>query len=79
MLTKEFNKLPLAERRKLVFGEGKLIGIIQEHDIKALFYKLNDLKIDVIYDMVLNTLQDITAWESIADRVISQKVPAKLS
>jgi hypothetical protein len=78
MLTKEFNKLPLSERSKLVFGEGKLIGIFQEHDItKAFFYKLNDLKIDVIYDKVLNKLQDITAWESNADRVIFQKVLAK--
>ncbi|HTB07090.1 MAG TPA: hypothetical protein VK806_09080 [Bacteroidia bacterium] len=69
MLTKEFNALPLNERSKLVFGEGKLIGIFKDHTLqKAFYYKLDDLKIDVVYDKVLNTLLGVTAWESANDR-----------
>jgi|GEM_PF-848836 hypothetical protein len=70
MLTKEFNALTLAERSKIVFGQGKLIGISQEHLAqKGFFYKLNDLKIDVIYDKVRNQLLDIKAWENSSDRL----------
>ena len=77
MLTKEFNTLPLSERSKLVFGKGKLIGISQEHSVqKGFFYKLNNLKIDVIYDKVRNQLLDVIAWENTTDRVAFLKMPA---
>jgi hypothetical protein len=70
MLTKEFNALPLDKKSKLVFNEGKLIGISKEYLAqKGFYYKLNDLKVDVIYDKVRNTLLDITAWETSNDRV----------
>jgi hypothetical protein len=69
VLTKEFNALPLNKKSKLVFGEGKLIGTIRDQESqKAFFYKLNDLKIDVIYDKVRNRLLGINAWESAVDR-----------
>jgi hypothetical protein len=78
MLISEFNKLPLAERSKMVFDKGKLIGIFQEHDLKkAFFYKLNDLKIDVIYDKTLNRLSDIGAWETSSDRAIFHRMLLK--
>ncbi|MGP8214784.1 MAG: hypothetical protein ACLQQ4_04400 [Bacteroidia bacterium] len=74
MLTKEFNALPLDKRSKLVFGEGKLIDIFQDHALqKGFFYKLNDLKIDVIYDKARNRLFDIVAWESLTERGILPK------
>lgn len=77
MLTKEFNALTLAEKSKIVFGQGKLIGISQEHTVqKGFFYKLNDLKIDVIYDKVRNQLLDIIAWETNNDRITFLKMPA---
>ncbi|HVA99121.1 MAG TPA: hypothetical protein VNG53_09515 [Bacteroidia bacterium] len=70
MLTKEFNALPLDQKSKLVFIEGKLIGISKEHPVlKCFFYKLNDLKIDVIYDKALNQLLDVIAWENSEDRL----------
>jgi len=70
MLTKEFNALPLEKRRELVFNSGKLIDIYQSHLAqKGFYYKLNDLKVDVIYDKVHNTLLDVIAWENTADRV----------
>jgi hypothetical protein len=69
MLTKEFNALSLSERSKLVFGEGKLIGIFKDHTLqKAFYYKLEDLKIDVVYDKVRNRLLGINAWENAVDR-----------
>jgi hypothetical protein len=69
MLTKDFNALTLDKRSKLVFGEGKLIGVIRDHELqKAFYYKLNDLKIDVVYDKVANKLLGINAWENAADR-----------
>jgi hypothetical protein len=69
MFTKDFNALSLNERSKLVFGEAKLIGIFKDHTLqKAFYYKLGDLKIDVVYDKVLNTLLSINAWESATDR-----------
>jgi hypothetical protein len=76
MLAKEFNALPLAERSKLVFDKGKLIDIFGDHKSrKGFYYKLNGLKIDVVYDKVLNRLYDITAWENAVDReVFSEKV-----
>ncbi|MGP8216747.1 MAG: hypothetical protein ACLQQ4_14375 [Bacteroidia bacterium] len=69
MLTKEFNELPLEKRSKLVFGEGKLIGVIQDHALqKAFYYRLNDLKVDVVYDKVRDRLLGINAWENASDR-----------
>ncbi|HWY98260.1 MAG TPA: hypothetical protein VNY36_04150 [Bacteroidia bacterium] len=77
MLTKEFNALSLSERSKLVFGQGKLIDIYQDHVMqKGFYYKLNDLKVDVIYDKVRNRLLDIIAWESLVDRVAFPKATA---
>ncbi len=71
MLTKEFNSLPLDKRSKLVFGEGKLIGISKDHPVqKGFYYKLNDLKIDVIYDKARNSLLDVKAWEKSEDRAV---------
>ena len=76
MLTREFNALPLTERSRLVFGEGKLIGISQEHAMqKGFFYKLNDLKVDVIYDKIHSQLLDVIAWENTTDRVAFLKMP----
>jgi len=70
MLTKEFNALSLDKRRKLIFSEGKLIGISQDDSIqKGFYYKLNGLKVDVIYDKVRNSLLDVIAWENTTDRV----------
>jgi len=69
MLTKEFNALPLDKRSSLVFSEGTLIDIYQSHLVqKGFYYKLNGLKIDVVYDKVRNTLLDVIAWENITDR-----------
>ena len=69
MGTKEFNALSLDKRSKLVFTEGKLIGISKEYSIqKGFFYKLHDLKVDVIYDKSRNMLFDIKAWENNKDR-----------
>ena len=77
MLTKEFNDLSLDKRSKLVFGEGKLIGVIQDHELqKAFYYKLNDLKVDVVYDKVRNRLLGINAWENAADRGVLKTVIA---
>ena len=71
MLTKEFNSLSLDKRSKLVFSEGKLIGISKEHPLqKGFYYKLNDLKIDVIYDKARNNLIDVKAWEKSEDRAV---------
>ena len=62
--------MPLDKRRKLIFSEGKLIGISQDDSIqKGFYYKLNNLKVDVIYDKVRNSLLDVIAWENTADRV----------
>ena len=70
MLTKEFNALPLEQRSKVVFSEGKLIGISKEHPMqKGFFYKLNDLKVDVLYDKARNQLLDVIAWDKSEDRV----------
>lgn len=70
MLTKEFNKMPHSDRNKLVFGEGKMIAIYDDNKFqKVFFYKLGELKIDVIYDKGSNRLLDILAWENANDRV----------
>lgn len=70
MLTKEFNALPLDQRSKVIFSEGKLIGISKEHPVqKGFYYKLNDLKVDVIYDKARNQLLDVKAWDKNDDRV----------
>lgn len=75
MLTKEFNDLPLEKRSKLVFAEGKLIGVIQDHALqKAFYYKLNDLKVDVVYDKVLDKVLGVNAWENAADRSVLKTV-----
>ncbi len=69
MHAKEFNELTLDKRSKLIFGEGKLIGVIQDHELqKAFYYKLNDLKVDVVYDKVRNRLLGINAWENATER-----------
>jgi hypothetical protein len=69
MLTKEFNALPLDQRSKTVFSEGRLIGISKEHPVqKDFYYKLNGLKVDVIYDKARNQLLDVKAWENSDDR-----------
>ena len=78
MLTKEFNTLPLPEKSVLVFGEGKLIDIFGDNKFqKVFFYKLDDLKIDVIYDKANNRMLDIIAWENSNDRVDFLKMPAE--
>jgi len=70
MLTKEFNELLLPERKLRVFGEGKLINIFEDNKIqKVFFFKMEDLKIDVIYDKIHNLLIDIKAWENNNERV----------
>lgn len=70
MLTKEFNALTLSKKSKLVFSEAKLIGTIRDEESqKAFFYKLNDLKIDVVYDKVRSRLLGINAWETAVDRI----------
>ncbi|MGP8214905.1 MAG: hypothetical protein ACLQQ4_05015 [Bacteroidia bacterium] len=67
---KEFNELTLAERSKLVFEEGKLMDIFEDNTLqKIFFFKLNDLKIDVIYDKTRNRLLDIIAWENSTERI----------
>jgi len=69
MLTKEFNALPLDQRSKLVFIQGKLIGITKEHPLLNGFsYKLSNLKIDVIYDKA-HQLLDVIAWDNSDDRL----------
>ncbi len=69
MQTKEFNALPLEQRSKLVYGSGKLIDILERHQYqKTFYYKMDNLKIDVIYDRVKNNLLDIVAWENEEDR-----------
>jgi hypothetical protein len=76
MLAKDFNSLPLSERNKQVFSEGKLIAIYEDNKFqKVFFYKLNELKIDVIYDKVNNRLLEILAWENEVDRVDFLKMP----
>jgi len=70
VLTKEFNALTLSKKSKLVFSEAKLIGTIRDEESqKAFFYKLNDLKIDVVYDKVRSRLLGINAWETAVDRI----------
>ncbi len=77
MLITDFNKLPLNERSKLVFGTGKLIDILGDNKFqKVFFYKIEDLKIDVIYDKANNSMMDIIAWEKVNDRVDFLKMPA---
>ena len=71
MLTQEFNNLPLDKRSKLVFGEGKLIGVMRDNELqKVFYYRLDDLKVDVVYDKIRNRLLGINAWENAADRGI---------
>ncbi|HTA82984.1 MAG TPA: hypothetical protein VK783_08625 [Bacteroidia bacterium] len=69
MLKKEFNSLSLEKRSKLVFSQGKLIDIYQDHTKeKAFFYKVNDLKVDVTYDKIRNALLDVIAWDTNNER-----------
>lgn len=73
MLTKEFNALSLQKRSKLVFAKGKLIGVIRDQSSqKAFYYKLDDLKIDVVYDKIRKRLLGINAWENALDRAVLQ-------
>ena len=78
MLTEEFNKLPLLERSKLIFGVGKLIDIYDDNKLqKVFYYRLNDLKVDVIYDKVNNRLLDVIAWDESKGRVDFLKMPVE--
>ena len=78
MLTEEFNKLPLLERSKLIFGVGKLIDIYDDNKLqKVFYYRLNDLKVDVIYDKVNNRLLDVIAWDESKERVDFLKMPVE--
>ena len=62
LTTIDFNALPFAERNKLVFADGKFIDVFHENKLqKGFFYRLEDLKIDVVYDKVHNKLLDIIA------------------
>ncbi|HWY98100.1 MAG TPA: hypothetical protein VNY36_03345 [Bacteroidia bacterium] len=75
MLIKEFNEMPLDKKSKLVFAEGKLIGVIQDHELqKAFYYKLNDLKVDVVYDKVNDKVMGVNAWENAGDRSVLKTV-----
>jgi hypothetical protein len=75
MLTKEFNKLPLAIRSKMVFDKGSLIAVFNDNATqKGFYYTLDDLKIDMIYDKVRSRLLDVFAWESINERGALRKV-----
>ena len=77
MLKEEFNALPLDKKTTLIFSEGKLIEIFENDKFqKGFFYKLNSLKVDVIYDKMHNQLLDIIAWENNEDRVAFLKMPA---
>ena len=78
MLTEEFNKLPLPERSKVVFGDGKLIDIYDDNKLqKVFYYRLNELKVDVIYDKVNNRLLDVIAWDESKGRVDFLKMPVE--
>lgn len=78
MLTNEFNKLPLPERSKLVYGVGKLIDIYDDNKLqKVFYYKIGELKIDIIYDKTHNRLLDIVAWNESKDRVDFLKMPVE--
>ena len=78
MLTKEFNELPLAERNKLVFGEAKLIDIFDDNKFQKVFFcRMDELKIDIIYDKAHNRLMEIVAWENVNDRVDFLKMPVE--
>ena len=69
MLTTEFNALPLAERKTMVFADGTLINIFEDQKLqKSFFYKLKNLKVDVIYDKARNQMLDIHAWDAISER-----------
>ncbi len=75
---KDFNALPFVERNKLVFTEGKYIDVFHENKLqKGFFYKMGELKIDVIYDKVHNKLLDIIAWENENDRIEFLKMPVE--
>lgn len=37
---------------------------------KVFYYRLDDLKVDVVYDKIRNRLLGINAWENAADRGI---------
>jgi hypothetical protein len=77
MLTKDFNALPLPERSKMAFSDGKLIAIYEDNQFQKVFYfKWNGLKIDVIYDKVHNKLLDILAWQEAKDRVAFLRMSA---
>jgi hypothetical protein len=72
MLPKEFNKLPLAERSKMVFEKGNLIAIFNDDTAqKGFYYTLDGLKIDLTYDKVRNRLLNVIAWETTTDRNLS--------
>jgi hypothetical protein len=76
MRTKEFNALSLDERKKAVFGNGKLVAIYEDNKFqKVFYYRINDIKVDVIYDKINNVLLDVIAWETDSDRVGFLKTP----
>ncbi|HXP50217.1 MAG TPA: hypothetical protein VN922_09700 [Bacteroidia bacterium] len=67
----EFNALPLSERSKLVFGDGKLIGISKEYTVQKEFhFILNDIRINVVYDKVRKIVMDVKAVERSMDRKV---------
>jgi len=77
MLTKEFNKLPLAIRSKMVFDKGVLIAIFNDNTTqKGFYYTLDDLKIDMIYDKIRSRLLDVIAWDNINERGVLKKIQA---
>lgn len=70
MVTEEFNKLALSEKSQLVFDAGKLIDIYDDNKLqKVFYYKLGELKIDIIYDKTFNRLLDVIAWNENKDRI----------
>lgn len=55
----------------MVFAKGKLIGVISDQTSqKAFYYKLGDLKIDVVYDKIRKRLLGINAWDNAIDRAV---------
>jgi hypothetical protein len=63
--------------KQVVFSKGKLVAIHEDNKFQKIFlYKLEDIKIDVIYDKTNNKLLDIVAWENSIDRVQFLKMPA---
>ena len=70
MIKQKFNNLALPVRAALVFGEGRLIGTFDSNSSQTIFYyKLNDLKIDVVYNKTNMKVVDIFAWENSIERL----------